>query len=144
MPRSESTACFASVNARRPLRVLRPRRAPCAAARDAATGAVLGGTAPVGGRLELDRPHRLADRLRALLQRCSLVRGELDLDHLLEAVLAKLAWYAQVQPLHPVLSLEPGGARQDPTLILDDRFGHLDRARRRSVVRRAGLEVLDD
>src|SRR5829696_9196671 len=106
MPRGESTGCFASVNARRPLRVLQTRRAPGAAACDAATGAVLGGKAPVVGRLELDRPHRLADRLGALLERCSLIRRELDLDHLLEPVLAKLARDAEVQPLHPVLALE--------------------------------------
>src|SRR5829696_1191762 len=122
MPRSESTGCSASVNARRPLRVLQARRAPCAAAGDAATGAVLGGTAPVAGRLELDRPHRLADRLGALLERCSLVRRELDLDHLLEPVLAELARNAKVQPLHPVLALEPRSARQDPSLILHDRL----------------------
>ena len=44
----------------------------------------------------------------------------------------------------PYSPCEPRGARQDATLIVDDRFGHLHGAGRRRVVRRAGLEMLHD
>src|SRR5436190_24379049 len=97
--------------ARWPLRFLRSSRACTAAARDAATGVVLHGTAPVDRGLELDGAHRLADRFGALLQRRPLVRRELDLDHLLEAIPAQLAGHAEIEPAHPVLALQPRRTR---------------------------------
>src|SRR5437868_8526286 len=93
---------------------------------------------------ELDRGHRLADRLRALLQRRALVARELDLDNLLETVATKLAWDAEEEVLHTVLALQPRGTRQNAPLVIHDGLGHLDCARRRCVVRRAGLEVFHD
>ena len=59
-------------------------------------------------------------------------------------VASELAGHAEEEILHAVLAFEPRGARQNASLIVDDRFGHLHRARRRRVVRRAGLEVLHD
>ena len=56
----------------------------------------------------------------------------------------ELARHAEEQALHAVLALEPRGARQDALLVVHDRLGHLHRAGRRRVVRRAGLEVLHD
>src|SRR5215213_6542742 len=71
--------------------------------------------------LKLDGAHRLADRFSALLERCSLICRELDLDDLLEPILAELAGHAEEQPLHPVLALEPRRARKDAPLIVHDR-----------------------
>src|ERR1700691_3953457 len=94
--------------------------------------------------LELDRGHRLPDGVRALREVRALGRRELDLVDFLQATPSELAWDAEEEIPHPILPFEPGGARQHTLLVPDDRFDHLDRGRGRCVVRRPGLEMLDD
>src|SRR5688500_12486393 len=84
--------------------------------------------------LELDHLHGFKNSIRTLLERRFLVRGEVDLDDLLEAFASELAWDAEEEPFHAVFPLEPRGARQNPSLILNDRFRHLHGAGRRRVI----------
>src|SRR5688572_19565607 len=89
----------------------------------AAEGAVISASArrPSDGKLR----HRLAHRLGALAEIDTLLRRQLDLEHLLQPTAAKLDRNAKKQPRHAVLALEPRGARQDPLLVIHDRFGYL-------------------
>src|SRR6185437_16467457 len=70
--------------------------------------------------------------------------SEFDLDDLLEAPGAELARNANVEAVDAVLALEVCSAGENLLLVLEDGFDHLDCGGRRSVVGRAGLEVLDD
>src|SRR5687768_11027431 len=95
-------------------------------------------------RSELENAHRLAHRLRALAEIGALLRRELDFDDLLEPLSTELARDAEEKAGHPVLALEPGGARQHALLVVHDRFRHLHGCGRGRIVRGARLQELDD
>src|SRR2546426_12834183 len=86
----------------------------------------------------------LTHRRRGLLEGRLLVRGELDLDHLLDARATELHRNADVEPSDSVLPVEIGGAGQDLLLVLDNRLHHLNGRRRRGVVRAAALQQPHD
>src|SRR5439155_8357744 len=93
-------------------------------------------------RSKLHDLHGFQHRIRALLQRCLLVRRQLDFNDLLQPLAPQLARHAEVHALHAVLALEPRGTGQNALLIADDGFRHLHGARRRRIVRRSRLEEL--
>src|SRR5213593_4169383 len=75
---------------------------------------------PLAGGLEFELVDQLADGGRRLLEGGALLRGELDLDDLLDALPTELHGNAHVEPLHPVRAIQVGGARQDLLLVLED------------------------
>src|SRR6185437_6750593 len=98
-------------------------------------------------KLELrdaDDAAELFHCIRGLVEGGLLFGRELDLDDLLEALGTKFARNADVEAADAVLALKIGGAGEDLLLVLEDGFNHLDCGSRRSVLSRAGLEVLDD
>src|SRR5690348_13361998 len=95
-------------------------------------------------RLQCDRLHRPAHGVRALRERRTLIRGQLDLVDLLEPLAAELARYAEEEILQPVLAREPRGARENAMLVERDALAHLHRRGGRRVVGRARLQVLHD
>src|SRR5688572_3694566 len=94
--------------------------------------------------LKLDRTHRLSDGFGAPGQRCLLIIGQRNLKDLLQSPSPKLTGNPEKQSGHPILSLEPRGAWENALLIANDRFTHLHRRCRRSVIGRAGLEIFHD
>jgi hypothetical protein len=91
-----------------------------------------------------DDAAKFANSLRTFIQRCLLLGCELDLNDLLDSPGTELAGDTNVEAIDSVLTLQVGGARKDFFLILQDRFDHLDCGGRRSVIRRASLQVFHD
>src|SRR5690606_35297504 len=68
---------------------------------------------PIGGITSCsEHTDRLADPLRAPFEGGAFDGGQVDLDHLLEAIPSQVAGYAEEQAAHPVLPFEPGRAGQ--------------------------------
>ena len=69
---------------------------------------------------------------------------ELHLVDLLDAIAPQLHRHADEQPVDSVLAFEQRRAGQNLLLVLQNRLHHLDRRRRRSIVRAARLQILHD
>ena len=69
--------------------------------------------------------HQLLHGIGALLQRGLLLRGELDLNDLLDAFGAKLHRNANVQASDAILAIEIRGAGENLLLVFQNRFDHL-------------------
>src|ERR1700756_1910905 len=74
------------------------------------------------GLRNLQRVEQLLHRIGRLLQRGLLLGGQRDLDDLLDAVLAELHRYADVEIVEAVLAGEIGSAGEDLALVFEDRF----------------------
>src|SRR5437762_6438722 len=85
----------------------------------------------------------LLDRVRRFVEPSLLVRRQLDLDDLFDAVSPQLHRHANKEALVTVLPLQERRARKDLALVFENRLDHLDRGRSRRVPRR-GLEQIHD
>ncbi len=79
-----------------------------------------------------------------MVQSGAFLLAQLHFEDGFEPVPPQLARHAAIHVLQTVLAGEPGSAREHPLLVLHDGFDHLHRCSTGSVVRRAGLEMLDD
>src|SRR5690348_16406102 len=70
--------------------------------------------------------------------------AELDLDHALDALGADHDRHADIEIVHAVFAVEPGGAGQYALLVEQIALGHGDGGGRRRIESRAGLEQVDD
>src|SRR5690606_21216736 len=91
-----------------------------------------------------EQGHGLPDRAGGRLEHRPLLGGQLDLDDLLKAVAPELARHAEEEAAKAELALEPRRTRQDPLLVLDDRFDHLDGRRGGRIVGASRLEQVHD
>src|SRR6185437_9814073 len=71
------------------------------------------------------RVDQLLHRSRRLLELLLLVRLELDLHDLLDALAAQAHRHADEQAVHAELALAERGARQHALLVVEDRVDHL-------------------
>src|SRR4051812_773308 len=95
-------------------------------------------------RSDIEYIDQLLNRSGRLLKRRTLIVGEVDLDDLLDSILAKLDRYANKEVADAVLALEENSTGQDLFLILQDRLSHLDGPEARCVIRRPRLKKPDD
>src|SRR5688500_14913624 len=96
------------------------------------------------GSSEVELGHRLLDVRRRGVERLLLLARQLDLHDLLDAARAELHRHADIDIGQPVLPLQPGGARENPVAVAEDRLRHFDHGGRRSVERAPAAQQLDD
>src|SRR6516164_7816661 len=99
--------------------------------------------AEIGGNL-LTGVDQGLHRLCGILKHGPLRTVEVDLDDALHPLGADHHGHAEIEVLHAVLAVEPGGGRQHPLLVAQEALGHRDRRARRRIEGGAGLEQADD
>ena len=114
------------------------------ASRCAASGTRKNPSFPDSGAIFLQASTRPCTDGDRFLEHGALGAVELDLDDALDALGADHHRHADIEILHAVFAVEPGGAGQHALLVAQIAFRHRDGGGRRRVEGRAGLEQVDD
>src|ERR1700719_3416271 len=95
-------------------------------------------------RLQSENCDEFANRGGGLVERGLFFRGKLNFDDLLDAASAEFYRHADEQPVDSVLAFGVGSARKDFFFVFQNRLDHLYNCCGRRVIRRAGLEQIDN